>query len=129
MNDLFFVQIVWDPDKKRWINTDEGETESESFKPPPKMADMNFPQPMPQMPSMQQQQASGMPPGMPPSFAPVPVQASMPTMTPMMNPSLVSQTSADDSSVVDGQNRQATNNLQSNQFKLQRNRSESFNLC
>ncbi|XP_055380645.1 uncharacterized protein LOC129611490 isoform X2 [Condylostylus longicornis] len=32
--------IVWDPEKKRWVNTEGDETESESFKPPPKMSDL-----------------------------------------------------------------------------------------
>lgn len=37
------TQIVWDPDKKKWVNKD-GETEqSEAFKPPPKL--MQAPQP------------------------------------------------------------------------------------
>lgn len=123
---MFFVslQIVWDPDNKRWINTDEGEAETEAFKPPPKMSELNLPQqPMgqPQVQAMPMQ-TQGVPP---PSFttAPAPVPASM-APTPMMS---VPQPmpGGDDVNAVDGANRQAaTNNLQSNQFKLQRNRSE-----
>ncbi|XP_037934750.1 uncharacterized protein LOC119669065 isoform X2 [Teleopsis dalmanni] len=43
--------IVWDPDKKRWVNTDGDENGEESFKPPPKMSDI-----MPQQMGVQQPQ-------------------------------------------------------------------------
>uniref|UniRef100_A0A182K1B0 Uncharacterized protein n=1 Tax=Anopheles christyi TaxID=43041 RepID=A0A182K1B0_9DIPT len=33
-------KIVWDEVTKRWVNTDEKETEVEAFKPPPKMSDL-----------------------------------------------------------------------------------------
>uniref|UniRef100_A0A1Q3FDF8 Uncharacterized protein n=1 Tax=Culex tarsalis TaxID=7177 RepID=A0A1Q3FDF8_CULTA len=32
--------IVWDPDKKRWVNTEGDAAGEEAFKPPPKMADL-----------------------------------------------------------------------------------------
>lgn len=32
--------IVWDPEKKRWVNKDGDEAGEESFKPPPKMSDL-----------------------------------------------------------------------------------------
>lgn len=145
--DVLHLQIVWDPDKKRWINQDEGEVEGEAFKPPPKMSELNLPQqqspppmgmaPIPAMPTPHQQQPmhQGMPPiggaGGSASFmgAPAPVPSPMPMM---MNPGQVTgamQTMqpAEDGSAVDGGGgapRVPTNNLQSNQFKLQRNRSE-----
>uniref|UniRef100_A0A182MJQ7 Uncharacterized protein n=1 Tax=Anopheles culicifacies TaxID=139723 RepID=A0A182MJQ7_9DIPT len=33
-------KIVWDEVTKRWVNTDENETEAEAYKPPPKMSDL-----------------------------------------------------------------------------------------
>ncbi|KFB44793.1 hypothetical protein ZHAS_00012700 [Anopheles sinensis] len=33
-------KIVWDEASKRWVNTDEGEAETEAYKPPPKMSDL-----------------------------------------------------------------------------------------
>lgn len=50
---IILFQIVWDENKKKWINTDEDPNDtSNEFKPPPKMADL-----MPKMPAAQ-------PPGM-----------------------------------------------------------------
>lgn len=47
---LFFYQIVWDQDKKRWINVDEDPNDpTNEFKPPPKMAEM-MPKPAPSNP-------------------------------------------------------------------------------
>lgn len=60
------MQIVWDPVKKKWANTDGDESEQDAFKPPPKMSELmpspampsnanqvsNIPQPEPQPPSM-----------------------------------------------------------------------------
>lgn len=122
---LFFaLQIVWDPDNKRWINTDEGEAESEAFKPPPKMSELNLPQqPMgqPQMQGMAMQ-SQGMPP---PSFTTTPAPVPTPIApTPMMSlpQGVQPMAGGEDVSAIDGANRH--NNLQSNQFKLQRNRSE-----
>lgn len=31
------LQIVWDPEKKKWTNTEHDECEETAFKPPPKM--------------------------------------------------------------------------------------------
>ncbi|XP_063697172.1 uncharacterized protein LOC134828128 isoform X2 [Culicoides brevitarsis] len=99
--------IVWDPDKKRWVNTEGGEEEQESFKPPPKMADlmpkqqqpMQVPsQPTPTVPMMDQNAVPTMPNGpmtqQPQSEQPKP-QSSEPAPTPR---------------------------LQSNMYKMQRNR-------
>uniref|UniRef100_A0A182MXH7 Sec16 Sec23-binding domain-containing protein n=1 Tax=Anopheles dirus TaxID=7168 RepID=A0A182MXH7_9DIPT len=33
-------KIVWDEVSKRWVNTDENEAETEAYKPPPKMSDL-----------------------------------------------------------------------------------------
>ncbi|KAM7348709.1 endoplasmic reticulum export factor secretory 16 isoform 2-T4 [Cochliomyia hominivorax] len=46
--------IVWDPEKKKWVNTDGDEDEQETLKPPPKMSDL-MPQAATQMPPQQQQ--------------------------------------------------------------------------
>lgn len=49
---IFGFQIVWDAENKRWINKDSDEGEAEAFKPPPKMNEMmsmnnsNIPTPM-----------------------------------------------------------------------------------
>lgn len=133
---------MWDPDKKRWINQDEGEAESEAFKPPPKMSEFNLPQQSmgqpPLMTSMQsmgqgqgqpqQQQPMPMqgmpPPAQSPAFMGTPAPVPTPSMAPMMMNPNPGQPTAEDPSAVDGANRVPTNNLQSNQFKLQRNRSE-----
>lgn len=106
------------------MNTDEGEAETEAFKPPPKMSELNLPQ-QPPIPTMvqQQQQQHHQPPmgGMPPPFmgsVPAPEPVPSPMAAPMMNPG--------QQEAVDAASRVPTNNLQSNQFKLQRNRSESL---
>lgn len=131
------LQIVWDPDKKRWINQDEGEAEGEAFKPPPKMSELNLPQQQQQQPPQMQTPIPAMSQGMPPpaqspAFMGAPAPVPTPSMAPMMmmnpgqqQPSQQQQPSVEDASAVDGGgNRVPTNNLQSNQFKLQRNRSK-----
>lgn len=34
---LYILQIVWDPEKKKWVNTEQDSTDEQSFRPPPKM--------------------------------------------------------------------------------------------
>lgn len=48
--------IVWDAEKKKWVNTDGDEDEQEALKPPPKMSDL-MPQQI-QQPQQQQQPLS-----------------------------------------------------------------------
>uniref|UniRef100_A0A1B0CTM0 Protein transport protein sec16 n=1 Tax=Lutzomyia longipalpis TaxID=7200 RepID=A0A1B0CTM0_LUTLO len=96
--------IVWDPDKKKWVNTDGEADEAESFKPPPKMADFAAPQSnheysVPHPENLPQQIPQPTPQSTP---APAVVAAPLP--------------STDGAPVPKG------NNLQSNMFKMQRNR-------
>ncbi|XP_055695020.1 uncharacterized protein LOC129796912 isoform X2 [Lutzomyia longipalpis] len=96
--------IVWDPDKKKWVNTDGEADEAESFKPPPKMADFAAPQSnheysVPHPENLPQQIPQPTPQSTP---APAIVAAPLP--------------STDGAPVPKG------NNLQSNMFKMQRNR-------
>lgn len=135
-----YLQIVWDPDQKRWVNTDEGEAEQEAFKPPPKMSELSLPQQQQPQPPMEHPQMMPMPSMVQqpqpltatlpvPSFQTVPAPVSTPmSMGMMMDPGQAAQPmgSEDVSAVDGGASRQVTNNLQSNQFKLQRNRSESY---
>lgn len=93
------------------------------------MSELNLPQqpqmaPIPTMPQQQPPMQQQVMPGMPPAAQSPPfMSAGAPVPTPMMNAGQQPQL-AEDPSTVDGANRQATNNLQSNQFKLQRNRSK-----
>lgn len=146
MNNLRFSfyhikQIVWDPDKKRWVNTEGDDIGEEAFKPPPKMADlMPAPAAPPQMPaapvaahipSVQPPAATGYPseqiptggnygpaPSLNagPSQTPIP-QATQPTVSNNLGGPAVSTAAAPA-----GPTKVPT--LQSNMFKMQRNRSK-----
>lgn len=94
------------------------------------MSELNLPQQQQQPPQMAPIPAmsQGMPPpAQSPAFMGAPAPVPAPSMAPMMmmNPGQ-QQPSAEDASAVDGGggSRVPTNNLQSNQFKLQRNRSK-----
>ncbi|XP_055588526.1 uncharacterized protein LOC129740902 isoform X2 [Uranotaenia lowii] len=123
--------IVWDPEKKRWINTEEGEAGEEAFKPPPKMADL--------MPNAAAS-PSGLPAHVPPTMGPpgamgVPTGAepvpSMNTEHPVASvpqpPNVVHNvpaaptTAAPAAPKATGEPTKVPN-LQSNMFKMQRNR-------
>lgn len=120
-------QIVWDPENKRWINTDGEVAEEEAFKPPPKMSDFNqavqpnFAAPPPQMPSPA------------PALTPVPPQMSQSNQTPgdyglpgnHMNPYGNPAPNADIPANNNNDQPAKVPNLQSNMFKMQRNKSES----
>lgn len=100
--------IVWNPDKKQWVNTtsDGGEEETEPFQPPP----MGMPP--------QQQPQHQQPPSMPtnvPSFNQQPAMPMAPVDAQQSNGGLPNMTGGDPNKVP---------NLQSNMFKMQRNRSE-----
>lgn len=119
---------MWDPDKKRWVNTEGGEEEPESFKPPPKMSDlMPNHQPMQQQ---QQQQIPTMPTSVPQApTVPIMEQNSIPSVVPTLanGPAMTPQQP-------DKPNAEPapTPRLQSNMYKMQRNRSESalnFRYC
>ncbi|XP_013104865.2 uncharacterized protein LOC106085249 isoform X2 [Stomoxys calcitrans] len=123
--------IVWDPEKKKWVNTDGDEQEEESFKPPPKMGDMMMmsqanlapPQSQPQqnqMPSFmdpqQQQQQQYVPTSLPNSASsPNPMQQQQQQQT-----SAQSNVTAATNPNAPGPTKTPT--LQSNMFKMQRNR-------
>lgn len=116
--------ILWDPEKKKWVNTDGGEDESSDFKPPPKMSDLSA--------AMNQSGHafnSNFPPttNAPPSTNGPPMGVQQ---TPQFN-SMPGVENAGDaltmqsngvSNMADGQAK--IPNLQSNMFKMQRNRSE-----
>lgn len=128
--------IVWDPDKKRWVNTEGDEAGEEAFKPPPKMSDLmpagaappQVPTPAAQIP-LQSQPAASFPPGPVPAMGnygtapsmnadpnnqtPVVAQQAQPTTgapvpTPAATPKVGEPTKVP--------------TLQSNMFKMQRNR-------
>ncbi|XP_055715475.1 protein transport protein Sec16A isoform X4 [Phlebotomus papatasi] len=91
--------IVWDPEKKKWVNTDGEADEGESFKPPPKMSDL-APQSNHEY-SIPHQDAH------PPQISqPIAQTTPVPAATP----------------ATDGTPVPKGNNLQSNMFKMQRNR-------
>lgn len=136
--------IVWDPEKKKWVNTDGDEQAEESFKPPPKMGDM-----------MSQAANAAALGGPPQQTAPsqanmvpqMPQQNQMPFMDPQQQQQLQQQqqqyvpTSSTPNTAPQQQQQQQqsqiganpnnpapakTPTLQSNMFKKQRNRSMLF---
>lgn len=112
---------------KRWVNTDETEAEQEAYKPPPKMTDL--------MPSGPSGAAPPMPPGAQaapsqetnPMYQPVVNQASGgggPTMqAPAATPAPVQSNPAAGTPMPSGEATKVPN-LQSNMYKMQRNRSK-----
>ncbi|KAL5275136.1 SEC16A family protein [Megaselia abdita] len=97
--------IVWDADKKKWINTDEGEDSQESFVPPPKMAEL-----VPQLQKQHQQQQDLLKEQPQPRQ---PQSATIPTT------GLISTSASIDPQV---NSQVKSSGLQSNMFKMQRNR-------
>lgn len=113
---------MWDPDKKRWVNTEGGEDEQESFKPPPKMSDL--------MPNMQQS-ASQQPMQVPTMPAPTPQAPAVPMLDQNSIPNAVTNPIPNTNGPTP-QTQQPekpntepapTPRLQSNMYKMQRNRS------
>uniref|UniRef100_A0A336MDD9 CSON010219 protein n=1 Tax=Culicoides sonorensis TaxID=179676 RepID=A0A336MDD9_CULSO len=105
--------IVWDPNTKRWVNTEGGEDEQESFKPPPKMSDL--------MPSMQQ--STNQPQQQVPTMqTPAMVPQAVPTVPMMDQNSIPSGFVAQPQPDKPGSDPAPTPRLQSNMFKMQRNR-------
>ncbi|XP_053951524.1 uncharacterized protein LOC128858940 isoform X2 [Anastrepha ludens] len=135
--------IVWDPENKRWINTDGDEATEESFKPPPKMSDimaqappMGAAPPMQPYPQQQQHQQQQQQPQQQPTQAPQPSPlldthqyapaATVPSPAPVpassVSPAPVSGYSAHALTGADAAGASKTPSLQSNMFKMQRNR-------
>lgn len=129
--------IVWDADKKKWVNTDGEEQTEDTLKPPPKMSDLmpqqqqqqTMPQmPMPvaqQMPQQQQQL---------PAQQQMPFNDAQPTYMPPASstPNPISQQQQQQQAAATTTNPAPitkTPNLQSNMFKMQRNRSMCNNFC
>lgn len=131
--------IVWDPDKKRWVNTEGDDIGEEAFKPPPKMADlMPAPAAPPQMPaapvaahipSVQPPAATGYPSEQIPTggnYGPAPSLNAGPSQTPI--PQATQPTVSNNlggpavptAAAPAGPTKVPT--LQSNMFKMQRNR-------
>lgn len=103
------LQIVWDQDKKRWVNVDEDPNDpSNEFKPPPKMSDM-----MPKMGN------SGPPQQNVPTYnvGQTDRPASVPTGVVQTNVNSARSVAADDGT-------SALKPGQPNMFKLQRGRSK-----
>lgn len=115
-------QIVWDSDKKKWVNTDGEAEESEQFRPPPKMADL-APRLGGNGPSFQTPNATTPMFGGagPPQTA---YDSPLPPSIPSPGPPGISSASLSvptlDSSQLGGK----TPSLQSNMFKKQRNQSK-----
>ncbi|XP_055530048.1 uncharacterized protein LOC129721476 isoform X2 [Wyeomyia smithii] len=112
--------IVWDPETKRWVNTESDATEEEAFKPPPKMSDI--------MPNTVLPPTNQSP--VPVEVAPVPVQVPSNTGYGLLaqgnNNEAVNQQAAPTSNAHQpgpklGEPTKVPN-LQSNMFKMQRNR-------
>lgn len=126
------AQIVWDPEKKKWMNKDHEESEAEAFKPPPKMSDLMGPaaavapiNSMPNIPAMQS-------PVTPiehrnePNFGAYPTSPNLaPTPAPAPNlnsPPMPAGNSGSGADAIAATNKIPS--LQSNMFKMQRNKSE-----
>lgn len=116
--------IVWDPEKKKWVNTDGGDDESSDFKPPPKMSDLSAAM-LPSGPAFN----SSLPPALNAPLAtngpPIAKQQPQYNLLPGVESAgdALSMQSNGVPNMVDGPTK--IPNLQSNMFKMQRNRSES----
>lgn len=128
--------IVWDKERKCWTNTEGNGEEAESFKPPPKMSDLGGG--MPAMPAAnppmfsnhqtehqmvdQQQQQPPMMYGSPIDYTAAPAPEMIPTV-PLPAPSPAAPAAAAPAASSNpAQGPQPK--LQSNMFKMQRNRSK-----
>lgn len=119
--------IVWDPEKKKWVNIDGDEDEQEAFKPPPKLSDL-MPQSQSQMPQQQQQQIqSNQIPFMDPNQMQPQLQQYVPNSIPQSAPSpnpIQQQQHNFNQNPTQAPGLSKTPTLQSNMFKMQRNRSK-----
>lgn len=130
---VFFAQIVWDPEKKKWTNTEGEESEETAFKPPPKMpefASYQFSNAMPNIPSptaapMQSTEmappVSALPPVPEPNNNAIGNVPTYGNAVPQMNNITAAPTPAGPAPSLQPN---ATPSLQSNMFKMQRNKSE-----
>ncbi|KAJ6636502.1 Protein transport protein sec-16A.1 [Pseudolycoriella hygida] len=109
--------IVWDSDKKKWVNTDGDVDEAEEFKPPPKMTDLAT--------NHQQSQSVNPPITQPVSHEqytnPNPVPTNLPPATTGFDPPNPVRSMPSTNSSTGGETTKIPN-LQSNMFKMQRNR-------
>lgn len=104
MQDQLSFQIIWDAQNQKWVNKDQDEDEKESFKPPPKITDLAamqsaVPKPTPNIPIVESMQSYGAPP------------------TPLLQESIAPSNN-------DPAAAAKVPNLQSNMFKMQRNKSK-----
>lgn len=105
----YYFQIIWDEQNKRWINKDQDEDEKESFKPPPKMA---------QLPEMTQtSNSSSKIPNIPAAEQQMQLYGSPTLPTPNIQEG---NTNSNNESIPAAK----TPSLQSNMFKMQRNKSK-----
>lgn len=105
-NQLSF-QIIWDAQNQKWVNKDNDEDEKESFKPPPKMTDLPAMQapvtkPTPNIPTVES------------SYKAPP--------TPLLQETIAPPNNSESAAAA------KIPNLQSNMFKMQRNKSKQCNL-
>lgn len=97
-------QIIWDAQNQKWVNKDQDEDEKESFKPPPKMTDLTAMQSAVSKPTPNIPNAESIP-----SYRAPPTPIPQETVAPSNNESAAAA---------------KIPNLQSNMFKMQRNKSE-----
>uniref|UniRef100_A0A182WDD2 Sec16 Sec23-binding domain-containing protein n=1 Tax=Anopheles minimus TaxID=112268 RepID=A0A182WDD2_9DIPT len=122
-------KIVWDEVTKRWVNTDENETETEAYKPPPKMSDLVSGAPaVPSAPSQMGPLQDAGPAYQQPPPAPMggnvgtQIRASQPmgNVAGVMQPNVATVNAAGGGGPVGEPTKVPT--LQSNMYKMQRNR-------
>lgn len=112
---FLLLKIVYDDVKKRWINTEEDDApQEEAFKPPPKMGDFGKVQQSAPMPG---------PVSMPPP-ASTPIDNSLAAPAPNAGGYGNPAPYADVPLVNNGEQPAKVPSLQSNMFKMQRNKSE-----
>lgn len=118
------VQIVWDPEKKKWINTEQDESEETPFKPPPKMpgfAPNQFAHAVPAIPTIPPHQSTDMASSEPSNVMgnTMMTYRNAPTPSTFGNASQLNR-----NSVVEPEASAKVPSLQSNVYKMQRNKSE-----
>lgn len=106
------MQIIWDAEHKKWVNKDSDETETESFKPPPKISDMMAPVQMP---------TNNIPNQVPNIPSPMQNPAEIPINTYGSSPNNLNASQGDNINSGPA----AVPSLQSNMFKMQRNKSKN----
>lgn len=129
-----FLQILWDPKEKKWINKDEDASEVDSFKPPPKMGmNKSMPPQQDQVPPPMQHPGMYQSPAMPPAqtasamlqspIAPVQQMHAMPSQP--IQPMPITDVSPMQSVPVATSPGPAVTAPPPNMFKMQKSRSKS----